>query len=409
MANRKKTDFLQKTVETLAKRVGYFCSNPNCRKHTALSHSQKDKAIVIGEAAHIKGQKPGVARFDPTLASEEIRNVDNGIWLCRNCHKRIDADEKEHTVVLLKQWKVQAETNRGDYKEIIEDAVKATLNSVGFIPISTPKPNESVLKDKNIKESFDKWLKGDITQARNLAENAYYESSGSVKLQAIINIIFLSKEDLTRTDYLIALCDEGISLANTTKSISTEGILKAHKARLLNNRIFTNSLKVFAETQMRQLTGFPLMNNAQLIVLASVVRKDGEDVQSLAKEAQEDAIKAKDYAAIAHIKMTLASTMGQMYLLTKQLGGNYGELEHYVIRTYLEAKQLYEKLNDNEGIAYVLHNLANNLRFFGQNEKALKYAEQAFNLAKKTQNKELENKTKELFFRLKPLFGSNVN
>ena len=402
MANVSKTDFLQKTVETLAKRVGYLCSNLDCRKHTTLSHSQKDKAIVIGEAAHIKGQKPGVARYDPKLTDEEIRNIDNGIWLCRNCHKRIDADEGNYTVDLLKQWKASAETNRGDYKDIIEEAVKTTLKSVGFIPIVSPKPDEDVLKNKNIKESFDEWFKGNVSQARSLAENAYYEASGGIKLQAIINIVFLSKDDLTRTDYLIALCDEGISLANSTKSISTGGVLKAHKAKLLNNRIFLNSLKIFAETQMRQLTGFPSMNNAQLIALTSSVRKDGEDVQILAREAQEDAIKVNNYAAMAHIKMTLASTMGQMYLLTKQLGGNFGELEHYVIRTYLEAKKIYEGLKDNEGIAYVLHNLANNLRFFGQDEKALEYAKQAFILAQKTKNKELENKTKELFDRLKP-------
>jgi len=48
-----KTEFPIKTKEILAKRAGYICSNLDCRKRTVLAHSSKDKAVLIGEAAHI--------------------------------------------------------------------------------------------------------------------------------------------------------------------------------------------------------------------------------------------------------------------------------------------------------------------------------------------------------------------
>jgi hypothetical protein len=52
----------------------------------------------IGEAAHIAGEHGGngkgkkrSARFDPTMADEERNHYQNLIYLCRNCHKKIDA------------------------------------------------------------------------------------------------------------------------------------------------------------------------------------------------------------------------------------------------------------------------------------------------------------------------------
>nr|WP_170319783.1 hypothetical protein [Polyangium spumosum] len=48
------------------------------------------------------------------MASEERRAIDNGIWLCRNCHKQIDTDEQRFTVELLRLWKLRAELAASD-------------------------------------------------------------------------------------------------------------------------------------------------------------------------------------------------------------------------------------------------------------------------------------------------------
>jgi len=46
-------DFPRPVVETLAKRVGNRCSNPGCRKWTSGPHSEDDKSLNVGVAAHI--------------------------------------------------------------------------------------------------------------------------------------------------------------------------------------------------------------------------------------------------------------------------------------------------------------------------------------------------------------------
>ncbi len=103
------SEFTQTKINILSKRAGQTCSNPSCRKPTSGGHSEGDKAIVVGEAAHIHGQRPGSKRYDPTMNDIDRSNISNGIWLCGNCHKMIDTDEIKYPARLLFQWKYEHE------------------------------------------------------------------------------------------------------------------------------------------------------------------------------------------------------------------------------------------------------------------------------------------------------------
>lgn len=98
-------DFDDKIKEILARRVGYRCSNPNCRQLTSGPQTDPTKAVNIGVAAHITAASPGGPRYDPRMTSEERKSSKNGIWLCQNHAKLVDNDEKRYSVDLLKEWK----------------------------------------------------------------------------------------------------------------------------------------------------------------------------------------------------------------------------------------------------------------------------------------------------------------
>ncbi len=109
MANKRRDDFSKQTVEILAKRVTYCCSNPECRKATIGPNANKNKTTSIGVAAHIKAAAPGGPRYDANMTSEERSDITNGIWLCQSCSKLIDADPDRYPIDLLQEWKKIAE------------------------------------------------------------------------------------------------------------------------------------------------------------------------------------------------------------------------------------------------------------------------------------------------------------
>ena len=102
-------DFRQPVKEQLAKRVGFRCSNPDCRKQTSGPQSQDTGTVNIGVAAHITAAAQGGPRYDNTLTPNDRGSADNGIWLCEICAKIIDADPAGHPEALLKDWKGVAE------------------------------------------------------------------------------------------------------------------------------------------------------------------------------------------------------------------------------------------------------------------------------------------------------------
>jgi hypothetical protein len=115
-------DFPKPVVETLAKRVGNRCSNPGCRKRTSGPHTEDDKALNVGVAAHITAASPGGPRYDASLTQEERKGIGNGIWLCQSCAKLVDNDESRYTKALLVKWKQDAEQ---DALREIESATQA--------------------------------------------------------------------------------------------------------------------------------------------------------------------------------------------------------------------------------------------------------------------------------------------
>jgi hypothetical protein len=102
-------DFPKPVAEALAKRVGYRCSNPGCRRVTSGPHTVASKSINVGVAAHITAASPGGPRHDKSLTPEERKSAENGIWLCQKCAKMVDSDEARYDTPLLLQWKDVAE------------------------------------------------------------------------------------------------------------------------------------------------------------------------------------------------------------------------------------------------------------------------------------------------------------
>jgi len=98
-------DFLTNTKRTLAIRAAHFCSNPECLKLTAGPHSDENRSLSTGHAAHINAAAANGPRYDINQTPAQRRGIGNGLWLCRECGVIVDNDDSLYTATILRQWK----------------------------------------------------------------------------------------------------------------------------------------------------------------------------------------------------------------------------------------------------------------------------------------------------------------
>src|SRR5258707_9005559 len=110
-------DFTKRTITEIAKGVGYRCSNPECRRPTVGANAAQDGTIIIGVAAHICAASLGGPRYNAAQTPEARRSKENGLWLCQNCGRLVDADPDKFTVEKLTGWKRDAQTRA--FRELV--------------------------------------------------------------------------------------------------------------------------------------------------------------------------------------------------------------------------------------------------------------------------------------------------
>lgn len=102
-------------------RSGNLCSFPGCNVEL-VQEEQANR--VLGEEAHIRGDKPGSARYDPTQSPDERDSYENRILLCPNHHVEVDANPLFWSVERLIEIKAMHEhqiiANR-NFPQIIDE------------------------------------------------------------------------------------------------------------------------------------------------------------------------------------------------------------------------------------------------------------------------------------------------
>jgi hypothetical protein len=105
-------------------RSGNICSFPECGVELAL---EQQANRVLGEEAHIKGEKPTAPRYDPDQSQAERESYENRILLCPTHHTMIDADPGAWTVERLLEMKAnherQIKANRR-YPELVGELLR---------------------------------------------------------------------------------------------------------------------------------------------------------------------------------------------------------------------------------------------------------------------------------------------
>lgn len=97
-------NFSPKTRFELALSVNFQCARPGCSIVTYFPRKDLQGSINIGNAAHITAAAEGGPRYDENLTPEQRKAADNGVHLCANDARLIDADSDAFPVSLLRNW-----------------------------------------------------------------------------------------------------------------------------------------------------------------------------------------------------------------------------------------------------------------------------------------------------------------
>ena len=112
----------------LAMLSGDRCAMPECGRHLSSADNG-----VLGVAAHIAGERGGGARgrpsprFDPDMTSEERNSVGNLLYLCPECHTRIDSPHGEREYPVLRLLEIKA-----SHERTVVEAMDEALAEIGF-------------------------------------------------------------------------------------------------------------------------------------------------------------------------------------------------------------------------------------------------------------------------------------
>lgn len=153
MAQRR-DEFPKRVQQIVAERAAYICSNPDCRVPTVQPHSDPNKSLKTGEAAHVRGAAPGGPRYDPQQTPEGRSGIQNAIWLCTGCSTAVDKDEARYPVEMLLAWKEKHEhwlKNGGIVPALPEISIK-TLNGL------TLPDNPGTVSAKDLHDLRENWV-----------------------------------------------------------------------------------------------------------------------------------------------------------------------------------------------------------------------------------------------------------
>lgn len=164
--NSNRDDFTQKTKLQLAKRAGWLCSDPDCRRPTVGATSDGNGEIMLGEASHICAAAPGGPRYDVGMSESERRSAVNGIWMCKLHGTSVDSDDPKFSVELLRNWKKQAEEH--SHRSILYNAVVWPGNV--YRGELSQRLQAATAADIEVFRRSDKWPSTDVALTVQMAE-----------------------------------------------------------------------------------------------------------------------------------------------------------------------------------------------------------------------------------------------
>ncbi|MEW8351074.1 MAG: hypothetical protein AB2689_17215 [Candidatus Thiodiazotropha taylori] len=231
----------------------------------------------------------------------------------------------------------------------------------------------------------------------------YYQSTDStVKLNSLLGILdnFDPVED--DANDVVQLCNQGIAISESIGADSVKAYFLAQKGYLISfiySKLDTDTtFQIMADIAI----GFQsITEEYRQSVLARLAALENE-FDTAFSEAVSLSKSKNDYYTLAAVLVFIGSAAGQRGLYLQNLDAKDRASSERTVckRALLAAKEIYEAFNDELNVANALFNLANQIRFFGEEKEAIDLTKRSLDVAEKYGDSILEQKAKWLIHSL---------
>jgi len=244
------------------------------------------------------------------------------------------------------------------------------------------------LKDKNTKPEL---------------KTIYYKTKDkTVKLNALFGLFDFYDPAEDQADDIIQLCDESIFIAETLEAFSVKAYILAHKGYLVSFKYSMLDMQTTFQIMSDNVIGIQTTTDEFRQGLLDQLMALRKEFISYFREAINIMNAKRDYHMLAAVLILIGNAAGQRALYLKSLNMiERSALEKTMCKRSLHAaKEIYDVFNDELGVANALFNLANQIRFLGEEKEAMGLAKGLLIVANKNNYLRLQQNLKKLIHKL---------
>ncbi|MBA4388404.1 MAG: hypothetical protein C0404_10515 [Verrucomicrobia bacterium] len=335
-------------------------------------------------------------------ADDGSNTLDNAIALCLRCHAEAGHYNPRHPLgtkyspeELRKhrdQWWLYCEKNAAD-----PESTGTSIQPVLTLPNGTVQLSEDA---KEVRRIVSQPIT-DVEKAR-LRTIIYGSTDPIAQIEGISVLLAVSRSFTEDTDDMLTYCDTAVTLAEQIGSKSGKAEFLALKAVLMSDSFTLKYEHYGFTTRADETVGFPSYSSEEYAQMRTTLVTLGRQYEALFKEALAIANEINDVNCMARVLLYMGQAVGRRYIAFAHLGEGEkaGKAERETKECLIAAKNLFASIGDEVGAANALHNLANNLRNYGEIAEAKALTAKVLETTRKNNDFRLEHLAKILMERL---------
>jgi len=258
MAKKNRDEFTEKTKLQIAKRAGWLCSDPSCRRSTIGSNSDGDGEINLGTAAHICAAAPEGPRHDRKMTPEQRRSPDNGLWMCRLHGTAVDAKDSKFTVEFLHEWKAQA--HKDSWRRVLyNDGPRGPVAQATSDGELSARLRAASAADLGVFRRSDKWPSTAIALTLEVdgLGDPVSTSALATALTTLDDLILVAQPGMGKTTTLFQIAEAVLANGNASPIVVLLGDWSTDGALLLDCVLNRPAFRGFSEDDLRAVAAKP--------------------------------------------------------------------------------------------------------------------------------------------------------